>query len=68
LAFTGASGTRSDFAGFLLGIPDTSAIAYGNADKYFRDSSTAAYMTDDWRLRPGFTSIFQCKNEPEIEV
>ena len=29
----------SDFADFLLGIPDTSSIAFGNADKYFRDSA-----------------------------
>src|SRR5207302_535804 len=32
----GVPGTGSDFADFLLGIPDTSAIAFGNADKYFR--------------------------------
>ena len=37
--FTGAA-TGSDFADFLLGIPDTSAIAFGNADKYFRASLT----------------------------
>ena len=28
------SGTGYDFADFLLGVPDTSAIAFGNADKY----------------------------------
>jgi len=64
--FTGAStqasangipvpGTGSDFAGFLLGIPDTSSIAFGNADKYFRASAYDAYVTDDWRMNPGFT-------------
>ena len=52
--FTGAS-AGSDFAGFLLGVPDTSAIAFGNADKYFRSSSYDAYITDDWRISPGFT-------------
>jgi hypothetical protein len=52
--FTGAT-TGSDLAGFLLGIPDTSAIAFGNADKYFRASGYDAYFTDDWRLRPGLT-------------
>jgi hypothetical protein len=51
--FTGAAG--SDFAGFLLGIPDTSSIAFGNADKYFRASTYDAYFTDDWRVGPGFT-------------
>ena len=34
----GFAGTGSDFADFLLGVPDTSAIAFGNADKYFRES------------------------------
>lgn len=53
-AFTGAS-TGSDFAAFLVGIPDTSSIAFGNADKYFRTSSVAAYVTDDVRLGPGLT-------------
>ena len=48
-------GTGSDFAGFLLGIPDTSAIAFGNADKYFRSRTAALYATDDWRIRTGLT-------------
>ncbi|HXF27458.1 MAG TPA: hypothetical protein VN610_09295, partial [Bryobacteraceae bacterium] len=52
--FTGAA-AGSDFAGFLLGIPDTSAIAFGNADKYFRASAYDAYFTDDWRISPEFT-------------
>ncbi len=48
-------GTGSDLAGFLLGVPDTSSIAFGNADKYFRASAYDAYFTDDWRVNPGFT-------------
>ncbi len=51
----GALGTGSDFADFLLGIPDTSAIAFGNADKYFRSSSYDAFFTDDWRISSGLT-------------
>ena len=50
-AFTGAA-TGSDFADFLLGIPDTSSIAFGNADKYFRESVYDAYVADDWRINP----------------
>ena len=49
--FTGGV-TGSDFADFLIGIPDTSAIAFGNADKYFRESVYDAYITDDWRISP----------------
>src|SRR5438046_7474469 len=45
----------SDFADFLLGIPDTSSIAFGNADKYFRQSVYDAYLADDWRMSPQFT-------------
>ena len=52
--FTGKA-VGSDFAGFLLGIPDTSQIAFGNADKYFRSNTMSAYVNDDWRARPGLT-------------
>ena len=48
-------GTGSDFADFLLGVPDTLSLAFGNADKYFRDSVWDAYINDDWRMSPGFT-------------
>jgi hypothetical protein len=53
--FTGAATGVSDLADFLEGIPDTSQIAYGNADKYFRQSVYAAYANDDWRVRPELT-------------
>ncbi len=50
-----APGTGSDFADFLLGIPDTSSIAFGNADKYFRASMWDGFFTDDWRVSPRLT-------------
>jgi trimeric autotransporter adhesin len=59
--FTGAStgtllaGARNDFAGFLLGLPDTVSIAFGNADKYFRSSSYNAFIGDDWKMHSNFT-------------
>ncbi len=49
------SATGADLADFLLGIPDTSSIAFGNADKYLRSSSYDAYFSDDWRVSSGFT-------------
>ncbi len=52
--FTGAA-TGSDFADFLLGIPDVAAVAFGNADKYFRGSLYDAFFTDDWRINSAFT-------------
>ena len=51
----GAATGGADFADFLLGIPDTSSIAFGNADKYFRESVYDAYITDEWRINPSFT-------------
>jgi trimeric autotransporter adhesin len=54
---TGSTSTTSgsDLADFLIGVPDTSALAYGNADKYFRQSVYDAYLADDWRVRPELT-------------
>lgn len=45
----------SDLADFLIGIPDASAIAFGNADKYLRQPVYDAYITDDWRVKPDLT-------------
>lgn len=45
-------GTGSDLADFLLGVPDTSSIAFGNADKYFRQTIYDAFIDDDWRVTP----------------
>jgi hypothetical protein len=50
-AFTGVV-TGFDLTDFMLGIPHTSAIAYGNADKYFDAPSYDAYLTNDWRISP----------------
>ncbi len=48
-------GTGSDFADFLLGVPDTASLAFGNADKYFRANFDDAYLQDDWRIASGIT-------------
>jgi hypothetical protein len=50
-----AAGTGFDFADFLLGIPDASAIAFGNADKYFRAKQSDLFIQDDWRVGPGLS-------------
>ncbi|MGA2217259.1 MAG: TonB-dependent receptor [Terracidiphilus sp.] len=47
-ATTPAAG--SDLADFLIGVPDTSSLAFGNADKYFRQPVFDLYATDDWRI------------------
>jgi hypothetical protein len=51
-------GTGSDFADFLLGIPDTSSISFAlnNAgDRYLRANLWDAGFTDDWRIGPTLT-------------
>jgi hypothetical protein len=65
--FTGAA-TSNDFADFLLGIPTASAIAYGNADKYFRNSTIQAGINDDWRIRPAITLALGVRWEYESPI
>ena len=48
-------GTGYDFAGFLLGIPDASQIAFGNADKYFRATQPHLAINDAIRATPGLS-------------
>ncbi len=55
-SFNGAT-TGYDLSDFLLGLPTTSSIRYGNPDKYFRGSGYDAYLNDDWRVRTNFSLI-----------
>ena len=62
--------TGYDFADFLLGLPETSSIAYGNADKYFRNSWFDGYFTDDFRVTSQITLNIGLRwdyQEPVIE-
>jgi hypothetical protein len=54
--FTGSGG--GDILQFLNGTPSTSALAYGNPDKYLRQSTYDLFANDDWRLRPELTLNF----------
>jgi trimeric autotransporter adhesin len=56
-AATGGPGSTggSALADFLIGDPDTSGIAYGNADKYLRQNVYALLGDDDWRVKPELT-------------
>ena len=49
------TGTGNAFADFLLGIPDNSAISFGNADKYFRTKMVDVFVSDNWRIGPSLT-------------
>ena len=52
--FTGAA-FGDDLTDFLRGVPDTASIAYGNADKYLRQSVYDLYANDNWHVRPDLT-------------
>ena len=51
------SGTGYDLADFLLGMPATSSIRYGNPDQYFRGAGYDFFVNDDWRIAPRFSLI-----------
>ena len=55
----GAAASGSDLADFLIGVPDTSSIAYGNADKYFREPVYDVYFQR--RLARDADSYHQCR-------
>ena len=49
------AGTGLDFADFLLGIPQSASIQYGNFSTYFRQTTLSGYVMDDWKIRPSLT-------------
>jgi hypothetical protein len=51
------SGTGYDLADFLLSMPATASIRYGNPDKYFRSSLYSVFVNDDWRIRTNFSLL-----------
>jgi hypothetical protein len=65
--FTGAE-TGNDFADFLLGVPTASSIAFGNADKYFRQSFVNGYLTDDYRVKANITLNLGVRFEYESPI
>jgi hypothetical protein len=47
--------TGYDFADFLLGLPETSSIRYGEASTYFRSTGFNGFAVDDFRLSTGLS-------------
>jgi len=47
--------TGFDFADFVLGLPQSSSIRFGNPDTYFRAPASSLYVQDDWRVGANFT-------------
>jgi hypothetical protein len=53
LNFTGQA-TGFDFADFLLGLPQSASIRYGEST-YLRENEWSGYAMDDWKLGPNLT-------------
>jgi trimeric autotransporter adhesin len=48
-------GTGFDFADYLLGLPQSSALTYGEDHDYYRGWATGWYAQDDWRPTRGLS-------------
>jgi trimeric autotransporter adhesin len=56
-------GTGYDFADFLLGLPQLTAVQYGSNNYHFRGNSWDIFLQDDWRLRGNLTVNFGLRYE-----
>ena len=55
--------TGSDFADFLLGMPQSASIRYGSSDNYFRGWVWSAWLQDDWKPVAGFSLKYGLRYE-----
>lgn len=49
------SGTGYDFADFLLGLPQTTSVQFGQDNYHFRGNYWDLYVQDEWKLRGNLT-------------
>lgn len=57
------SGTGFDFADYLLGLPESATITYGNRSFYFNENVLSGYIQDDWRINSRLTLLFGTRYE-----
>lgn len=55
--------TGVDFADYLLGLPQSSSVQFGNSSTYFRQNAWDVYANDDWRINPKLTLMFGLRYE-----
>ena len=56
-------GTGSDFADFLLGLPQQSSVQFGTNAYNFSANSYDAFVQDDWRMRSNLTLLLGLRYE-----
>ncbi len=52
---TSVPGTGFDFADFLLGLPQSTSVQFGQNNYYFRGHYWDLYAQDEWKVRANFT-------------
>ena len=66
------AGTGSDFADYLLGLPESTAVQFGiSPNIYLRSWGFVAYGQDDWRMTTKFTLEYGLRYEavtPPVEL
>ncbi|HTR47442.1 MAG TPA: carboxypeptidase regulatory-like domain-containing protein [Verrucomicrobiae bacterium] len=68
--FTGLA-TGNDLADFLLGLPQTASVQFGNPNAYLRSWGWNAFVQDDWRATKTFTFQFGLRYDaatPPVEL
>jgi trimeric autotransporter adhesin len=55
--------TGYDLADFLLGLPNSDSIRFGDTTTYFRTTNYSFFGQDDWRMLPNFSINFGLRYE-----
>lgn len=56
-------GTGFDFADYLLGLPESSSIRYGDTSTYFFNNVVSSYVQDTWQVNSNLTLILGLRYE-----
>jgi hypothetical protein len=57
------SNTGFDFADFLLGLPQTTSVQFGDPSNYFRSWVYSGFIQDDWRAAAHLTILYGLRYE-----
>jgi hypothetical protein len=55
--------TGFDFADFLLGLPQTTSVRFGDTSNYFRSWVYDGFLQDDWRVTGHLTILYGLRYE-----